>query len=388
MPSIKKIGEDKYRIRVSKGTGSRRVWDFQIFDGTLTEAREEAREMQLLLGKGKLTSVRFEKCVALWIKSITPRLEPRTVDGYESSIRLYATPIIGKTKLGKITREDVQRLYLDCTKSGTTVRNFHAALNAFFSWCIKRDDLRINPCKNTERPKKKHTTMVVLDSFEARNLVDICQTHTNGIVFEFALETGMRPEEYLALRWSDVVGSDIIVQRAVQFERKGGGYYYKDIKTKYGRRRIPISEDLRRQLTRHRTEQLKHRLAMKGTWFNEDLVFPNTIGRPFALNNLTRRYFAPIIEAMWPPLELPPAEPGGEPVRHPNPDAKHITLYSLRHTCATLLLMNGTNPKIVSERLGHASVVITLDTYSHVLPHIQDEATAALDSILRFKKQA
>ena len=102
---------------------------------------------------------------------------------------------------------------------------------------------------------------------------------------------------------------------------------------------------------------------MKGTWFNHDLVFPNEIGRPMQLPNVTRRYLKPILDKCN--------------------FTKHITLYSLRHTCATLLLMDGKNPKTVSDRLGHASVTLTLDVYSHILPHIQDEATDAMDRIMR-----
>lgn len=363
MPQIKKLADRKFLIRVSRGTGKNRVWDNKVFNGTQAEADAEARDMAVILGRGKLGSVRFEKCVEVWLRAVTPRLEPRTISGYESSIRLYASPVLRTEKLAKIEREDIQRVYLDCTKSPTTIRNLHAALNAFFSWCVRRGDLRVNPCRGTERPKPRHRTMVVLDADDAPRFIEKCGRMPNGLVFEFALETGMRPEEYLALRWSDIQGREIIVQRAVQFNVDSGGYYFKDIKTKTGSRRLPISERLRVRLMRHRTVQLEHRLSMKGTWVNEDLVFPNTIGRPHSITNITRRYFRPIMDACK--------------------FGKHITLYGLRHTCATLLLMNGTNPKIVSERLGHASIVMTLDTYSHVLPHIQDEATDAMDRILR-----
>lgn len=102
---------------------------------------------------------------------------------------------------------------------------------------------------------------------------------------------------------------------------------------------------------------------MKGTWFNYDLIFANEIGRPFAINNLTRRYFSPILEK----CDL----------------GKHITLYSLRHTCASLLFMCGENAKTVAERLGHANVNLTLQTYTHVLPGMQEAATDKLDRLMK-----
>jgi len=365
MASIKKIADGKYQIRVSRGTGKRRTYDNQTFHGTLVKAREHARDMEILLSRGKLAGVRFEKCVEVWLKAVTPKLSPRTVDGYKGSIDRYAAAILGDTKLGRITREDIQHVYDSCKLSSTTVRNLHAGLNAFFSWCVRRGDISSNPCKNTDRPARVRPEIIILDADEAGTFADRCREMKNGVIFEFALETGMRPEEYLALRWTDIAGRDVSVAQAVQFNRSGGGYYFKDVKTSGGRRRIGISERLRLRLIAHRREQNEHRLKMKGTWFDHGLVFPNEIGRPFAINNITRRYLAPILDKCK--------------------FGKHVTLYALRHTCATLLLMGNMNVKIVSARLGHASVVLTLDTYGHVLPHMQDLATDMMDDILRVK---
>lgn len=363
MAQIKKLADGKYLIRASKGTGKNRVYDNATFYGTLAESRDEARDMEIMLTRGKLARVRFEKCFRAWLKAITPKLAPRTVDGYEGSITRYALESLKDKKLGKIERQDIQSVYDACRLSSTTVRNCHSALNAFFSWTVKRGDIKENPCKYTDRPAKTRKEIVVMTNEEAARFNDVCRTMPNGVIFQFALETAMRPEEVLAVRWGDIRGHDVSVAQAVQFKRKGGGYDFRDIKTPHGRRRIPISETLRLRLVQHRREQNEHRLAMKSTWFQHDLVFPNEIGRPHSINNITRRYLTPIRDKC-----------GFE---------KHITLYALRHTCATLLLMGNMNVKIVSARLGHASVVLTLDTYGHVLPHIQDEATDMMESIMR-----
>ncbi len=382
MASIKKLSDGKYLIRVSHGTGGRRQRVNKIFYGSRRDAEQDARDEETMLhsGRGHAAGLRFEKYLPLWIKSITPRLSPRTVSGYDEYIRRYALASLTGLKLGEIETYHIQQIYNATDKSPTTVRNLHASLNACFSWAVKHDYIKSNPCRNTERPAKVRPDIITLDPAEAARFADICREMRLGIVFEFALETGMRPEEYLALRWRDVAGREISVCQAVQFNAKGGGYYFKDIKTQKGRRRISISETLRLRLVQHRREQNEQRLAMKGTWFNHDLVFPNEIGRPYHLTNLIRRYLRPVLRAMWPPVELPD---GSE---QPHPDSKHITLYSLRHTCATLLLMSGYNAKIVADRLGHSSVVMTLDTYGHVQPHIQDEATDAMERILRGKR--
>ena len=366
MAQIKKLGERRYLIRASKGTGRNRVYDNKVFDGTLAEAREEARDMEVLLAKGRLAGVRFEKCFELWLAAIKPKLAPRTVDGYDGSIRRYALDRLRTVKLGRIERGDIQKVYDDCGRSSTTVRNLHASLNAFFSWCVRRGDIKSNPCKHTDRPQKTRPEIQVLTEDEVWTFTEVCKQMPNGVIFEFALETGMRPEEYTALRWKDISGRDVSVAQVVQFNRKGGGYYFATPKTAKSRRMISISEMLRQRLVSHRRSQNEHRLAMKGTWFNHDLVFPNIIGTPIALNNLTRRYFAPILEKCS--------------------FGKHLTLYSLRHSCATLLLMAGKNPKVVSDRLGHSTITMTLDTYSHILPHMQDDATDAMERLMRIKR--
>ncbi len=96
-------------------------------------------------------------------------------------------------------------------------------------------------------------------------------------------------------------------------------------------------------------------------WHAHDLVFCSQQGTPHSIPNLTYRYFRPILEK----AKLP-----------------RIRLYDLRHTCATLLLAANEHPKVVSERLGHASITLTLDTYSHVLPTMQQAASEKLEQML------
>lgn len=379
MASITKKSEGKYLIRVSKGTGKRRQWVNVTFRGKLKDAKIEARKQETLIDSGRAVQsvYTFERYFELWLKAVKPRLAPRTHDGYDKYIRRYAFDKLKELKLAEIRTLHIQAIYANVDKSPTTVRNLHAALRACFAYAVKKDYLNTNPCKNADLPARQRCEITVLDAAEAATFSKVCREKPHGTIFAFALETGMRPEEYLALRWRDITGNDVSVSQAVQFNTKGGGYYFKELKTARSRRRIPISETLRLELVRHRREQNEHRLKMKTTWFNHDLVFPNEIGRPHTISNITRRYFKPILETIWPPVE------DADGRKSPAPGSKHITLYALRHSCATLLLMHGTNPKVVADRLGHASVVMTLDTYSHVLPHIQEEATDAMERIMK-----
>jgi integrase len=396
MAQIKKLADGKYLIRASKGTGPTRNYVNKTFRGTLKKAREHARELETKLDSGKLVQgdLTFEKYLDIWLAAIKPTVSPRTYDGYREYIERYAKASLAKFKLEDIRPLHVQQIFTSMKKSATTVRNLHAALRACFGYAVRKRQIDENPCKHADLPAKgRSREIVVLDEEEAAAFIEVCTEMPNGVIFMFALDTGMRPEEYLALRWRDIADGHASVQQAVQFNRKGGGYYFKELKTQRSRRRIPLTASVIAQLTRHRREQNEHRLAMKGTWFNYDLVFPNEVGRPFAINNITRRYLAPILEKMWPKPEDDETGPRTSAsslstVHCPLSTApKHVTLYSLRHSCATLLMMQGHNPKVVSERLGHASVNLTLDTYSHVLPTMQQDATDTMERIFRMVKK-
>lgn len=173
----------------------------------------------------------------------------------------------------------------------------------------------------------------------------------------------MRPEEYLGLQWKDVDTDrgTVTVRRALVWREKGG-WYFGEPKTARSRRSIPLPVSIVRALGEHHRKQGEERLKSGPDYQQHDLVFATPEGGPLAPRNLKRRHFRPILER----AKLPP----------------DFRLYDLRHSCATLLLAAGEHPKVVSERLGHATVTLTLDVYSHVLPTMQEAATERLEKML------
>jgi integrase len=154
----------------------------------------------------------------------------------------------------------------------------------------------------------------------------------------------MSPEEYLGLKWSDIdLEKGTAVVRRALIRRKGGGSYFGEPKTSRSRRTVPLPKTLVEMLTAHRRKQIAARLKAGAAYQNNDLVFATGEDAPHNWRNLAQRQFPAILKK----AEL----------------ALNFRLYDLRHSCATLLLVAGENPKVVSERLGHASVVLTLDTY-------------------------
>jgi integrase len=156
-----------------------------------------------------------------------------------------------------------------------------------------------------------------------------------------------------------VEGGAAHVQQVAQ-RISGQGWVFRQPKTRLSRRAVALSPATLRMLAVHRKTQLEARLAAGSAWHDDDLVFASALGTPLEPGTLARTWYRVLAAA----------------------DVGHVRWHDLRHAHATLLLGQGVHPKVVSERLGHASVNITLDTYSHVLPGLQAAAAETLDNIL------
>ena len=217
-----------------------------------------------------------------------------------------------------------------------------------------------------ELPKVPHIERRVLSPEESQTFLDKAGTMPHGLIFEFALLSGMRPEEFLALQWSDLDFERCTAQVNRALVRYKGSWIFEKPKTAKSRRIITLSEPLMRRLKAHKRNQDEIRLKNGLTWENNDLVFCTDLGTPHSIPNLTYRYFRPILVKAGLP---------------------QIRLYDLRHSHATLLLIAEENPKVVAERLGHSTIVLTMDTYSHVIPTMQRNATDKLTKMLYERPQ-
>jgi integrase len=310
-----------------------------------------------------------------WLAAAKQKVCARTYEDYVGMLRLYVRPVLGAKKLSTVRVLDVQDLVNGMTDKGLsarTVRYAHAIFLRAMKRAVKWKLLVQNPASDVELPKNVRREMKVFTPEQARAFLEEAYKGKHGLMFALAVYTGMRPEEYLGLKWGDIdfQAGTVTVQRTLVWKRWKTEYYFGEPKTSRSRRTIPLSGSLVKELVSHKIRQAEHRLKVGPNWVNHDLVFcchgkPKThegAGMPHSVRNLQRRHFKPIL------------------TRAKLPD---IRLYDLRHTCATLLLVAGENPKVVAERLGHASIVLTLDTYSHCLPTMQQSATDKLERILK-----
>jgi integrase len=301
--------------------------------------------------------------LASWLETVEPSLRPRTFERYEQMLRLHVVPTLGKLPVSQLAPQHVQQLYarlLDSGLSPTTVHHVHTLLHRALQQANRWGLVARNVTTLVDAPRDAHHEMQTLSPEQSRQLIEAARGHRLEALFVLALTTGMRRGELLGLRWQqvDLEGGSLEVLTSLQRTREG--FLFAEPKTAYSRRRVSLPEIAVEALRRHRIEQNKERFAA-GEWDDHDLVFPNEAGRPLEAGNMLRR-------AYWPLLKK-----AGLP---------KMPFHALRHTAATLLLRKGVHPKIVQEMLGHSGIAITLDLYSHAVPTLQREATAAMDALL------
>ena len=304
-----------------------------------------------------------------WLEDAArPKLRERTFKDYEAVLRRYVRSGIGGMKLKDIKALTIQSLYSELAECGlgkASIRKVHVILSSSLDQAVRWGMLAHNPAISVQPPRlnrgPRERHVRVFSPKEAKYFLDAAKGTRNGIVFSFALATGMRPGEYLALQWPDLDWDTgrIQVQRTLYRPSKGGGWRFEAPKTKRGYRSVTLPEDLVEELREHRDRQEPVGLDQP------DLLFRGRNGEPLNSCNLLKRSLRPIL-------------------RDAGLDVK-LTLYSLRHSHATLLLAGGVNPRLVADRLGHGSVQITLDVYSHVIPAMQSELATKVNDLL-YKK--
>jgi integrase len=372
MPIVKR-GKDTWQVRIFLGRDENGKTRF--FNQTVKGKRKDAvslerKKIQELEAGVSIehTKIIVNEYLDKWLElAARPRLRARTYDDYESYLNRYVRPLMGTRRLTSITPLDVQGIYTALSKRGLTARTIrytHAILASAFKQAVRWQILHTNPAAMVELPKITRREMSVLSAEDCSLFLNAAKADRWYVIFSLAISTGMRPEEYLGLQWKDVdlVEGRVSIQRGLVWHRKGGGWTFEEPKTSKSRRTIPLPSTVGRELASHRRLQLEGRIRLGPAYQDFDLVFATEIGTPILTSNLTRRHFKPILKKAGLPMT--------------------IRLYDLRHTCATLLLQANTSPKVVAERLGHSTIVLTLDTYSHVLPTMQKDASDQLERML------
>src|ERR1700730_15850861 len=242
--------------------------------------------------------------------------------------------------------------------SARTIEYTNAVLQSAFRQAVRWKMLVEDPCVGVDLPRMKRREMDALSVDECRRFLAIARETEWSALYALALTTGMRPSEYLALKWSDIDWhrGAASVCRTVQHSK--AGFLFDDTKRKRSRRVVKLQEFVLKALDCLRSSQLLATEA--GCQVEHDLIVRSGTGSPLKQRTV-KRDFRRLLEGT-----------GIRPIR----------LYDLRHTAATLAVAAGVSVKVISDQLGHASISFTLERYSHVLPSIQDEAAAKVERML------
>ncbi len=334
------------------------------------EARKALREARansdagLVFDAGKLTLGDY---LDRWLKdSVRDTVRQRTHERYESIVRVHIKPSIGRVKLKALTPAHARALYrqkLDAGLSARTVNYIHVTLHKALSQAMS-DGLVPRNAAQVKAPRPAKPEIKPLSPDQARKLIETAYSTGNryAALYVLALHTGLREGEMLGLRWDDLdldaATPTLQVRRTLSETRTG----HKFELPKSGKgRAIKLSRKAVEALRSHRARQAEEKLRLGSLWQDGGLVFPTTTGTTTSGTNLLGRYFKPLLKRA---------------------DLPAIRLHDLRHTCATVLLMAGKHPKYVQELLGHASISITLDTYSHVIEGMDGGLADAMDDAL------
>jgi integrase len=388
MASIQNRGKNKWMVRVFLGRERGRVkFHDKLIHGDRKAAKAYADKIEAARDAGTLDELlnpQTPEVLTLgsyldrWLEeAVRPSVRETTYDGYSGLLKRYVRPALGARPLAEVTPPEVQALYNGMKARGLSTRMIqytHAVLRSALKQAVGWQLIGMNPADYTKRPKSEADELEtaedgkirVLDAGEAERFITAAKADPMGAALVFALATGARPEEYLALRWSDVDfdRGEVSIRRVVQWRRKdaGGGCYFLPPKTKKSRRTLRVSDSVLKLLRAHRRAQMRQRLSVGSRYQQLDLVFASSAGTPFQRRNLHRRHMVPVLGA----AELD----------------KTLYLYCLRHTFCTLALAGGLNPKEVSMMMGHSSVAFTQDKYQHVLPSMREATSQRLEKLL------
>jgi integrase len=368
--SIYKRADGRWAASIDLGHSGGRRRRKAFYGATRREVAEKltaalrARQQGLPIVGERLTLAAF---LARWLEdSARPTLRPRTFASYKMIVNYHLAPALGRVALARLTPDAVQR-YLNDKRAGglspRSVQYHHAVLRRALGqaerWgLVPRNVARLVSPPRVERPESQPLTPE-----QARAFLAAVSEDRLAPLYALALGLGARQGEILGLMWADVdlVGHTLAIRHTLQ--RYDGEWHFDAPKTERSRRSIALPTSLVEMLRTHRSRQLEERLRAGPAWQGEkwgDLVFPNEIGEPLPGTQLTRNFQAMLAAAGLPRQRF----------------------HDLRHAAATFMLSEGVSLRTTMELLGHSTIAVTANTYSHVVPALQRDATERVSALL------
>jgi len=345
---------------------------YKTIKGTKKEAQKVMNEMLNDLNKGTFIEpkkVNLAEYLDEWMKTyVEPSLAKTTIESYKANIYGHIIPNIGDIEIQKLNPIDIQKFYNKLmteknprTKkplSTRTIEHIHANLNAALKQAVKLNLISKNPVEAVNKPKVKDYKAEVYTEDEVKKLLKYVKSTRLELPVALAVGLGLRRGEVLGLKWDSIDFENKMLKVESNLVYAEGKVFLKEPKSSAGERALVAPDSILEVLKKHKKEQSVYRLMLGGEYKNNNLVCCEEDGRPTIPGTLSHRFTRFLVEH----------------------DLKEIRFHDLRHTHASLLLKYGISAKVASTRLGHSSIGITLDLYSHVYNEVEVEAANKIEA--------
>lgn len=339
----------------------------RLYGKTSAEVGVKLAAVRAELGKGRLPAGRaplVADFLRMWLESsVKPRVRPLTYAGYRVNVEKHLIPALGKIRLDQLTPLHVQQMMNERLSRGFSTKSvayMHQVLRTALGLAVKWDMVPRNVARLVDRPRIERKTINPLNPDEARRFLSAIRGHRLEALFSVALALGLRQGEALGLRWEDIDFRAGTLRVSYQLQRIGGKLTLVPPKTEKSRRTLVLPALIVERLREHESRQVAERLWAGSTWNDSGLVFANRRGDPTQARRVIEQFHEALRSA----------------------GLRRIRFHDLRHSCATLLLVQGISPRVVMEVLGHSEIALTMNAYSHVVPELQKEAAERMQAIL------
>ncbi len=366
--SIREKSKGSWQIQIYTGTGpdGKPRRHFETVRGRKGDAQRRLTELLSSLDKGVYTppgKLTVAEHLRNWLEGyVKTNCSLRTLDAVQSIAEHHLIPALGNTQLKQLHPQMIQAYYGKAVEklSARSVHYHHRILSQSLKYAVRQGYLGRNPCELVDPPSWKGKTMRTLVPGELEVLLENASSNQFYPVIYTAVSTGLRQAELLGLTWRSIDLDYLSISVNQVLYKRRGVCQFNEPKTSHSRRRVSMTPKLACFLREYKQERERLYRELGKELTLDDLVFANVEGKPLDPGVLTHN-FARI------------AKRAG---------LENVRFHDLRHTFASLMLLRGAKPKVISEALGHASVAFTMDTYSHIIEGMQSDAMALLDEVL------
>lgn len=356
-----------WQIILEKGVDSKgkRIRDYITVEGTKKEAKKILTEKLNDYNKGTYiepSQMTVEEHLNQWIEVyVRPNLAPNTVSGYVTNIKKYILPHIGLVPLQKLVPLQIQKIYEAMQEkklSPRTIRYVHTTLHEALQYAFRMQLIPRNPSDFVSVPKQVKYKAAVYEEDEVLKMLQAAKDTDMEAPLNLSVGLGLRRGELLALKWSDIDFEKKQLTICRNLVYVDGEYIFKSPKSESGNRTIEMPSSMIPVLKKHRREQMENKLFFGSEYKDDNLVCCKQDGSPYMPGRYSHK-FSDFLKRNG---------------------LRQIRLHDLRHTNASLMLQYNVPAKVASQRLGHSSIGITLDLYSHVIGDLQTEAAQKIEA--------